>query len=124
VVGLIKTLSDEDDDVRRYAAQALAQIGNVSSIEALIKSLCDKNWETRRNAALSLGEFRIKSAIPALEKALDDINSSVYQAVREALNRIDSKVLHPDSDDDTPLFGDHHIYIPKTWRSEYINTKA
>jgi len=90
----------------------------------LFKKLRKGPEDARQNAAQALGEFRHKSAIPALEKALDDTSPSVYQAVRAALNRIDSKVLHPDSDDDTPLFGDHHIYMPKTWRSEYKDTTA
>jgi HEAT repeat protein len=71
---LIKTLKDEDAELRREAEFALGSIGAdaASATEALIASLGDEDQEVRHAACYALGKIGpgAKEAIPALKKGL------------------------------------------------------
>ena len=63
---LIKALQDEDSDVRRIAASALAQIGNQAAVEPLIKALQHGDSYVRLIAAKALGKIGSSRRLEAL----------------------------------------------------------
>ncbi|MCH8295154.1 caspase family protein, partial [Candidatus Poribacteria bacterium] len=93
---LIKTMGNEDSDVRRRAASALRKIGE-PAVPALIKALRDKNSSVRDGAAYVLGNIGepASDVVPALIQALRDEDSGVRSSVAFALGYIGK----PASDD-------------------------
>ncbi|CAD5968990.1 HEAT repeat domain-containing protein [Planktothrix agardhii] len=89
---LIQQLSDSDDWVRRYAAEALGKLGNASEtvIEALLKALSDSDDEVRRNAASALGKLGNGSEIiiESLLNALSDSDDEVRRNAASALGKL------------------------------------
>jgi HEAT repeat protein len=55
VDGLIKTLRDQDEDVRMQAAWAIGAIGDRRASDALAAALKDASPKVRRQAAWALG---------------------------------------------------------------------
>ena len=53
---LVKTLGDNDIELRRRAASALGEIGGKESVEPLIQLLGDSDVEMRKKAVFALGE--------------------------------------------------------------------
>ena len=49
--------NDQDADIRKFAAMALGEIGDIEAVEALTLALDDKNAEVRRHAAMALSEL-------------------------------------------------------------------
>lgn len=70
--------ADDVPQVRRWAAWALGQIGNGTSVEPLIAALeHDDSDSVRRWAAWSLGMLRDPRASDALDRAVTDDNAEV-----------------------------------------------
>ena len=73
---LIRSLKDNDPDVRSLAASALGDIDPTDErvVPALIEILADFDSTVRRNAAVSLGKMGIKAkaALPKLTDLLED----------------------------------------------------
>ncbi len=53
---LMQALNDEHWDVRRKAAWALGNMGEIA-VEPLIQALNDEHWDVRRKAAWALGNI-------------------------------------------------------------------
>lgn len=74
--------------VRRYAADALGQIGDARAVDSLIAALLDSDDGVRWNAANSLGDLRDDRAVEALARALGDDDENVQKAAADALGKI------------------------------------
>ena len=111
VLELIERLKDEDEDVRRNAAEALVKIGE-PAVEPLIKVLKDKNAKVRGDAAYALGRIGDKRAVDALIEVLrnEDDDALVRLSAAEALIRIGEPAVEPliealkDEDEDARSF--------------------
>jgi HEAT repeat protein len=88
VPALIQALKDSEWFVRRYAAEALGQIGDASAVPALIQALKDSNEYVRRYAAEALGQIGDASAVAALIQALKDSEEYVRRYAALALGQI------------------------------------
>ena len=75
---LIKALGNNDEGMRRGAAEALGKLGDPIAVDPLITVLRDEDSGVRRNAAEALGEIGDARASEALIKALRD----EYEMVR------------------------------------------
>ncbi|RPI63827.1 MAG: hypothetical protein EHM44_04345, partial [Ignavibacteriales bacterium] len=95
---LIKSLQNEDENVRWCSAIALEKISPLGkqSIPFLIKALKDKNSDVRWCSALALGKFQTDavSAISELQKHLYDEDNDVRWAAYISLSKIDKKSLN------------------------------
>lgn len=95
---LIKSLQDEDENVRWCAAIALEKISPLGkqAIPFLIEALQDKNSNVRWCSALALGNYKQESgsAISSLQKLLNDADKDVRWAAYIALSKIDKKSLN------------------------------
>jgi HEAT repeat protein len=81
-------LSDEDPDIRIFAADILGAMGTILSVPPLCKALLqDPEVNVRYQAAVSLGVLAYPEAADALNKALQD-EEWVQFAVIEALIKI------------------------------------
>jgi HEAT repeat protein/energy-coupling factor transporter ATP-binding protein EcfA2 len=89
---LIQQLSDTDDWVRLFAAEALGNLGNSSErvIEALLRALSDTDDWVRWNAAEALGKLGNSSerVIEALLGALSDTDDRVRWNAAVALGKL------------------------------------
>jgi CubicO group peptidase (beta-lactamase class C family) len=98
VESLIKSLQDEDENVRWCSAIALEKISpaGTQAIPFVIKALKDKNSNIRWCSALALGNYQIvaTSAISELQKLLFDEDYDVRWAAYISLNKIDKKSLN------------------------------
>jgi HEAT repeat protein len=93
--GLVKTLSDLNEDVRKAAASALGQLNNVHSsqpvvVKALLHALTDSSEEVRQAAALALGKTgdTQPEVVEALLHTLTDSDPDVSQASVSALGQL------------------------------------
>jgi len=89
VKALIDTLKDADGEVRIYAGNALAAIGQ-PAVELLTTTLSDPNRDARAAAAYALGQMGADGApaTTALVKALKDSEIDVRRQAAQALSRI------------------------------------
>lgn len=86
---LINTLeNDEDEEVRKEAAEALGKIGDPLSVKSLIKALKDRDARVRWKAAEALGKIGDDQAVEALIKSLNDENRVVRRKAAIALGEI------------------------------------
>ena len=69
---LIKALGNNDEGMRRGAAEALGKLGDPIAVDPLITVLRDEDSGVRRNAARALGKFSNKTAVKPLVNALGD----------------------------------------------------
>jgi len=99
---LIKSLQDEDENVRWCSSIALEKISPLGkqSIPFLIKALQDKNSNVRWCSALALGNYHTDatSSMPELQKLLFDEDYDVRWAAFIAISKIDKKSLNIISD--------------------------
>jgi len=68
---LIKALGDIDNDVRRYATEALGRLGKIA-VKPLIKALKHSDMFVRGQAANALGLIGDKTALKSLEKLMNE----------------------------------------------------
>ena len=57
VPALIAALKDEDEEMRRAAAESLGEIGDQAAVPALIEALKDNNKQVRLAATRALGKI-------------------------------------------------------------------
>ena len=89
---LIRALADDDHLVRYLAADALANIGAVNSVDPLISLLKDPEQDVRFAAAAALGKLGNPKAIKNLEEVLKGDNGYVKIAAEEALEMLSPRV--------------------------------
>jgi HEAT repeat protein len=80
---LIKTLEDDDIEVRKAAVATLGKIGDERAVEPLMGVLSDDDWRVRGSAAEALGKIGDERAIEPLIKGLERGNSAVARALGE-----------------------------------------
>lgn len=84
--GLIKALRyQKDEGVRRAAAWALGQVGDMRAVNPLIAAFKDKDYYVREAAARALRQIRDTQAVEPLMAALKNEDSNVREAAVEAL---------------------------------------
>ena len=92
---LIDALSDDDRDVRAWAAGAIGWMvpGAVPAIGALVKLLRDPYEGARNNACIALGRIgpAAREALPALREALNNPSRDVRQFAAAAVRSIEGK---------------------------------
>ncbi len=122
--GLLAALSNKDANVRKDAAMALGDIGNIDFIDQLINALKDPFISVQKEAVLSLGKMKNekaaraliftlankdlhelssmtlinigKPAVVSLINALKDNNFEIRQSAAKALGEIgDAKAVEP-----------------------------
>jgi HEAT repeat protein len=83
--------------IRISAAQALGQVGDNRSIEALSNCLSTHpDWQVRTAAARALGQLGNAQAVEALVVALHDKSADIRAAAAEALGQVgDVRVVEP-----------------------------
>ncbi len=86
VIALIARLKDEDVEVRKAAAEALAKLEDARAVPGLVDAMKDANAEVRVAAAEALAQFKDRRAVPALENALSDQSVEVQKHAIEALS--------------------------------------
>lgn len=98
---LILLLGDNDDSVRKSAANALEQIG-ASALEPLITALSDENRNTRRYAFTTLAEIAPKASTADIQLALSpavdglrDPDTSIRSASSTILIHIGEPAVRP-----------------------------
>ncbi|MCW3096743.1 MAG: putative signal transduction protein containing Nacht domain [Chthonomonadaceae bacterium] len=87
IPALIEMLKDENSDVRKSSAKALAYIGDASAVPALIEALKDENAGVWYNADLALEKLGVAS-VPALLEAQKDENSEFREYAARTLWKI------------------------------------
>ena len=87
---LQSALHDFYEYVRRYAVEALGNIGNAQAVLALMDALQDSNLSVRSKAAEALGKIGSPEAVAGLIAGLHDSNLSVRSKAAEALGKIGS----------------------------------
>lgn len=97
---LTQQFKERAEDVRRAAAKALGEIGDLKAVASLIVTLqTDKKKRVRAEAATSLGLLRSKDAVIPLIQALDATKEKkrwVRRSAAEALGFIgDSQAMEP-----------------------------
>jgi HEAT repeat protein len=86
LAALRRALEDPVVEVRREAALALGQLGDVDSVSTLAEALASDGEPVRRAAALALGRVSTLEAREALLRALRE-DRSVWREVAVALSR-------------------------------------
>ena len=92
VPALMAALKDSDVQVRRAAAQALANHEDPRAVPALIDALKDSDAEVRATSAMALGQLEDKRAGAPLVALLKDGNVEVRRAALYALQGIEAEV--------------------------------
>ena len=92
---LIDALTDDDRDVRAWAAGAIGWMGQASepAIPAFVKLLRDPYEGARNNACIALGRIgpAASEALPVLREALNDPSRDVRGFAAVAIQRIEGK---------------------------------
>jgi hypothetical protein len=90
--GPLETLarSDEDEDVREQAIEALAAVAPEHALPILLQGLADADSGVRERAAALLGKLGLTQAIPALLRAMQDKEQDAALAAAEALEKLAS----------------------------------
>jgi HEAT repeat protein len=103
IKGLIKALGYRDSQswretyvVRKDAAQALGQLGDVRAVEPLITALTDGDRTVREAAAQALGQLGDVRAVEPLITALTDSATTVRETAAQALGQLgDVRAVEP-----------------------------
>jgi len=91
---LVRLLEEDDDnDVRRVAAEALGDIGEQEeAVPALTQALEDKYWRVRRAAVRALVKIGPHSdVVPGLAQAMSDTDPRVRSAAAQALGDVGTR---------------------------------
>lgn len=75
--GLVVFLSDEEKGIRRRAARALGEIGDIHALPALMEATSDRDAWVRLDVIRSLGRLRAAIALNVLVAALNDENIDI-----------------------------------------------
>ncbi|MHA1114897.1 MAG: HEAT repeat domain-containing protein [Candidatus Heimdallarchaeaceae archaeon] len=96
IQALLGALSDDEQEIRAYAAEMLGKMGSKKALFPLIDSLHDLSYEVRVSALRSLALLKDKQAIEYIAKRILDQNDKVrYEAVK-ALASFDSiQIIKP-----------------------------
>ncbi|OGW62633.1 MAG: hypothetical protein A2V83_10165 [Nitrospirae bacterium RBG_16_64_22] len=89
---LLRSLTDDNDQVRRAAARALGAGGDRTAVPPLMERLKDGNGHVRQQAARALGRIGDASTVSGIMPLLGDPFPDVQDAAVEAL----STLLSPD----------------------------
>jgi HEAT repeat protein len=92
---LVFALKDPHPGVRRLAAKALGQIGEISSVNFLIGLLNDSDRGVRATAAIALGNYRHPMAAQKIMDAYPHANASARTDMIFALAHIDDILAVP-----------------------------
>lgn len=92
---LIQGLKDPNPTVRRLAAKALGQLGDLKSIPVLLKLLEDGDRQVRAAAAISLGSYHHPLAAQTILDALPDAKPAVRAGMVYALAQINDVIVVP-----------------------------
>lgn len=89
---LISALDNEDDEVRRLAAESLGLFDCEKAIPPLVSALKSRDATVRRFAANTLGRIRSKKALqPLIDVLIFDNNGFVREEAAKALGKIKSR---------------------------------
>jgi HEAT repeat protein len=129
---LAALLKSGDDDLRRAAVQALANMKDPSTTDGLIEAMNDKIPALRVLAAQALGELKQPKAVPALVAAMPADDFPLKKATAEALGKLRSRdsieplIARMEAESGTiveviyhalvDVTGEDHSYDPKHWR--------
>ncbi len=129
---LAALIKSGDDDVRRAAVQALANMKDATTVDGLIEALSDKIPALRVLAAQALGEIKQPKAMPALVAALPADDFALKKAAADALGKIRSRdsieplIARMEAESGTvveslykalvDVTGEDHSYDAKHWR--------
>jgi HEAT repeat protein len=85
-----KVASDakEDEEVRLFAATALAKLGSEDGFKVLVELLKSPNPEIRSRAVFNIGDNGGAKFVADVDRALDDSDASVREDAVEALRHI------------------------------------
>lgn len=78
-------INDSSEDIRRTAAEVLADLGGKQTVPALGKALADKSSEVRSMAVYSLGQIGGTEAVALIKKAMNDASEEVRNAAADAM---------------------------------------
>lgn len=93
---LMKSLNDNDVEIRMKSAEVLGIIGDKKAVEPLIGLLSDKDWHVRQQAAKALGKLRDSQTTEPLVECLKDSSKEVRREVVEALKSLaDERAFEP-----------------------------
>jgi HEAT repeat protein len=95
---LVNQLQSQNVDTRIKAAQALAAIGDATSVEPLTRTLSDRSAKVRLWSAIALGRLNDQRAVDALIRCLYDGESEVRIAAGAALVNIVGMDLGTDAE--------------------------
>ena len=95
VNALLLALKDPHPNVRRLAAKALGQIGELSSVDFLIDALNDPDRGVRATAAIALGNYRHPKAAQKIMDAYPHANASTRADMVFALAHINDILAVP-----------------------------
>jgi HEAT repeat protein len=90
---LIRTLSDENEEVRRRAATCIGWLRQQELAVELLPLLSDKSACVRRAAIEAMGNLRSRKVVSALIEHLNDRDKSVRKVILETLRRITGKKM-------------------------------
>ncbi|MGZ7068582.1 MAG: HEAT repeat domain-containing protein, partial [Methanobacterium sp.] len=66
---LIEALNDENFAVRKFAAKALGEIGDIKAVDPLIETINDEDWGVKMATLKALGDLGDEKAIDPIKKA-------------------------------------------------------
>ena len=89
---LMAALKDSDVEVRRAAAQSLANLDDVRAVPAFIEATRDSDAEVRATAAMALGQLEDARGQAALIALLKDSDKHVRYAALSALHSMPGQV--------------------------------
>lgn len=92
---LILALSNPHPGVRRLAAKAIGQIGDINAVNFLIDLLNDTDREVRATAAIALGNYRHPMAVQRIMDAYPKASVAVRTDMIFALAHIDDIMAVP-----------------------------
>ncbi|MCG3221399.1 MAG: HEAT repeat domain-containing protein [Candidatus Heimdallarchaeota archaeon] len=96
VDAIIKSLQDNDKDVRSYAADILGETSERQALIALSHSLEDTAWEVRKSTISSFGKIKNPDTVPFIVTALKDEHPQVrYSAAKELKRFTSPSVIRP-----------------------------
>ena len=85
---LLLRLAERDLDMRRAAAQGIAEVAGFDHLPVLLTLAEDADWDIRNSAARGLGRLGLPETRPALLTLVRDVESVVAATARAALEQL------------------------------------